>query len=124
MKTSFVPHRKLPPPYAGRLIVYPEVFVSAGGSVETVIHSIDAGAGRAAPEPLEKDVQFFPGALGPDLNIAFGGIADPSVKTPEPGLMKAGIPEAYTLDPALDTGKKGGMFRDGRAGDAHKRPSS
>jgi hypothetical protein len=100
-------------------IVYPEVFVCAGRSTKAVIQGIDTGARRTVPEPLEKEVQFFLRTFGPDLNIAFGGVADPAVKTPKPGLVKAGIAEAYTLNTALDTGKKGG-----RTGDTHKRPSS
>jgi hypothetical protein len=105
-------------------ILNPKIFIRAGGSMGGIVHGINPGAWGTAVKPLKKRVQFFPGPLSPDFNIAIRSIANPAGYAPELGFVDAGITETNTLDTALDTGKKGGKFRNGRAGGFHRSPSS
>jgi hypothetical protein len=66
-------------------------------------------------KPKEKSFQFFPGAFGPNFDIAIMGVSNPARETQEPGFMQAGIAEAHALNTAFDAGKEGGNVRYGRA---------
>jgi hypothetical protein len=105
-------------------IFNPEIFIRAGGGTERIIYGIDPGGGRAAVEPLEKGVQLFFGTFRPDFDITYGGVADPTHYTPQTGFMDTGIAKTNTLNTAPDTGETSGVFRGGRSGGLHKRPSS
>jgi hypothetical protein len=60
------------------LVLKTEIFIRPGGNAGRIIDGINPGAGRAVAEPLKKNIQFFPGTLGPDFDIPDRGIADPA----------------------------------------------